>query len=383
MQIQENPHFQVLKTNQDLKTALGWKSVQGLTLLGKHKSTHYSTLFLKKKGASGKSKKPKIRVLRNPDGLMRAVQFRILTKLFEKIEVPPYIYAFEKEKSIPVMAQMHVGKPLVVSLDIKDFFPSITQHMVQDLMMKLGSAEEPARTLSELCTYGPRVPQGALTSPKLSNIIAAATFGPEVHRYCEDRGYYLSVYADDITVSTDRNLIQEEGKESVTALINDLGNIVESFGFRINHRKTKVMRSSQRQYVCGAVVNSQVNLQKKQRNRLRAMVHNVAMNGVEAEAAKANLSVEKFTSVLMGQVNWFQQLNPSAGTLLKDKLKDKVKVTAYQEAKSDVVHHGTTTNDVQTPGPSAAVQAAVATSNPPAIAIEETRSGEPLEVPWN
>ena len=87
------------------------------------------------------------------------------------------------------------------------------------------------------------------------------------------------------------------------------------------------MRYYQRQYVCGAVVNVKVNLQKSERNKLRAMVYNCNKNGIEAEAEKAGISADQFYSKLMGRLNWFSQLNPTAGDRLKSKLK---KVNAEQ-----------------------------------------------------
>lgn len=246
---------------------------------------------------------------------MRVVQYRILTRILDKVTIPDYIYAFEKGKSIPVMAQHHVGKDVVVSVDIKDFFPSIKQHVAQDLFQRLGFGEDPARTLSELVTYKSYVPQGALTSPKLSNIIAAATFGPYLKRWCDNLSFTLTIYADDITVSYDTSSPNALPPKEVLRLIAES---VRLFGFRVNYEKNKVMRRFQRQYVCGAVVNSKVNLQRKERDKLRAIVHNTVINGVDSEAAKSGLTNSEFVSRIMGRLNWFAQLNPDAGTRLKE-----------------------------------------------------------------
>jgi RNA-directed DNA polymerase len=252
---------------------------------------------------------------------MRVIQYKILTQVLNKIEVPEYIQAFEKGKSIPKMAQRHVGKDMVVSIDLEDFFTSIKQYQLFDLFQHIGFGEKPARTLSELCTYESFVPQGALTSPKLSNIITALTFGPAIKEYCDKQGYTLSIYADDITISMDRETRLKHGKGIVKDLLEVVSREVGRYRFRINTKKTKVMRYFQRQYVCGAVVNVMVNLQKTERNKLRAMVYNCNKNGIEAEAAKAGISADQFYSKLMGRLNWFSQLNPTAGDRLKSKLK--------------------------------------------------------------
>ena len=248
---------------------------------------------------------------------MRSIQYKMLTNVLNKIEMPDYIHAFEKNKSIPGMASLHVGKHCVISIDIKDFFHSIKQERVQQVFESagIGIGKVPARVMSEICTYKSFVPQGALTSPKVSNLITGFTFGPLVKEYCDANGFILSIYADDITVSTDNKEINP--KEVIQALTV----IVQGFGFRINRKKTKVMFHGSRQWVCGAVVNAKVNLLVYERKKLRAIVHNVTKNGVSAEAAKTDKDPVKFLNHLRGRLNWFRQLNSNLGQPLYLKLK--------------------------------------------------------------
>lgn len=256
------------------------------------------------------------------------VQFRILKNLLEHIELPDYVYAFEKNKSIPTMAKSHVGKKIVISIDLADFFTSIKQYHLEQMFHHLGMGSTPARTLSELCTFDSYVPQGALTSPKISNLITAHTFGPILKRYCDERGYTLTIYADDITISYQDDIPGkqevEEGQveNSVRSLITFIHQTLKQFRFKVNHEKTKIMRSYRRQYVCGAVVNAKVNLLYSERIRLRAIVHNCGLNGIEAEAAKNGLPASEFSSKVMGKVNWFEQLNPELGSKLKQRFKE-------------------------------------------------------------
>ena len=261
---------------------------------------------------------------------MRVMQYRILKRILNKINIPNYIYAFEVDKSIPEMARAHVGKKIVISLDIKDFFPSIKQATIQKIFTDLGIAEKPARTLSEICTYKAYVPQGALTSPKISNLVSSVTFGPIIKEYCDNQGLTLSIYADDITVSSTREDL-DAGQ-----VIQFLTDTVSSFGFRINRAKTKVMRSKRRQYVCGVVVNEKTNLLKRERQRLRAVVHNITVNGLEAEAAKNNITAEEFLNQIRGKVNWLYQLNPPLGEKLMNQLRTvPIPQTTVQEAPTE------------------------------------------------
>lgn len=247
--------------------------------------------------------------------MMRVAQYKILTKILNDIEVPDYIYAFEIGKNIPNMAQRHVNKKVVISLDIKDFFPSIKQETIKNYLVGIGFGEPAALTVAELCTYKFFVPQGALTSPKVSNIIAAYTFGPEVKNYCDQHGWTVTIYADDITISSDEYI------DDASTVITNIQAMVNKYGFRINHRKTKIMTHKVRQWVCGVVTNVKTNLLRKDRLTLRAIVHNIGKNGIEAEAAKNNLTPDEFTNKLQGKINWFRQLNPQLGGTLFEKFK--------------------------------------------------------------
>lgn len=256
--------------------------------------------------------------MHNPDQVMRVLQYRILDRILNKFQVPDYIHGFETGKSIPKMAEIHVGKDVVISLDIKDFFPSIRQYMVKAAFVAAGMAETPAQTLSELCTYKSYVPQGSLTAPKISNIIAGGTFGPPIKKFCDENGIGMTIYADDITMSFSKEFADLDAAKAFSRLvISEVTRYVNAAGFRVNGKKTKIMRPHNRQWVCGAVVNQKVNMRKTERLSLRALVHNVEVNGVEAEAAKAKMEVAAFIRKYAGRINWYHQLNPAAGGLLK------------------------------------------------------------------
>jgi len=253
---------------------------------------------------------------------MRLAQYRVLTKLFNFLNIPSYIYAFEKKKSIPAMAALHVNKKVVISVDIKDFFHSIKQNTLEANFRALGLGEKPAKTLSEICTVKSFVPQGALTSPKIANLITALTFGPKIKEYCDQHNLIVSIYADDVTISSD------DPEINVSEILNFLNTCITESGFRINREKTKVMWKTSRQYVCGVVVNAKTNMMKKERYKLRAIVHNITKNGLEVEAQKTSCLPDQFASHIRGRLNWLKQLNPALGDKYILKLKtylDRVK----------------------------------------------------------
>ena len=263
------------------------------------------------------------------------------------------------------MARRHMNKRHVISFDIKDFFPSVTQKQIEDILPQYGVTSSAARTVSELCTFKYFLPQGGLTSPKVSNMVASHTFGPQIYELCQRHNLTMTLYADDITISGDnilgpaqeKDILQRTTDLAVSSFeelyafygSSDRDNVIEEIieevgcdaisfyfierkvreilanhGFSLKPEKTKIMHESRRQTVCGTVVNDKVNLPRKQRLQLRAIVHNVVTNGVEHEVSKHEdeVTVETFIQSLKGRLNWFFQLNPEKAQPLIDKLND-------------------------------------------------------------
>ncbi len=292
-----------IQTNRQLAHALGYDNTSALTYLSFNTAQHYRKYRIPKR------KPGEFRDIYDPDASLRKVQYRLLVNVWDKFEILPVCYAFEPGKSIPQMVHKHVGKDIVLSFDIKNFFPSIKAGTLVELLTKEGMGYLPAKTVAELCTYKFFVPQGALTSPKISNIIASTTFGPQVQDYCTTKGLELTIYADDLTISS-------QGVPNILEVKSTVAEILDSHGFRVNTKKTKVMSKKDRQWVCGVVVNQKPNLLLKERKILRAIVHNVSKNGVEAEASKTSKTPEEFVRYVRGRLNWFKQLNPEQGGVL-------------------------------------------------------------------
>lgn len=345
----------------------------------RNKSSHYTSRKIPKaKGG--------YREIHVPSKFLKLLQVRLLKNVFNRVDIPEYCWAFEQGKSIPDMASIHVNKNVVVSYDIKDFFPSITQKKIEDIIKVEGIAEgTAARLISEICTYKWFLPQGAVTSPKISNLIAKHTFGPLLKEIADSSGLDMTIYADDITfsekkgtvISTEKRGVYSPDIPEVTARLNELrsthpeygeisaynekcgvsvryntgrrrvteifvptieltdrvSQILTAEGLVLNWDKIKVMRRNSRQYVCGVVVNDKTNLSKKARLRLRAIVHNVSVNGLDAEAAKfnANGTVEDFVSHMRGMINWYRQLRPDKGGALYTKFEECLKDTKFEK----------------------------------------------------
>ena len=253
-----------------------------------------------------------------PDRLLREAQYRILTKLLNKIPIEDYLWAFEKGKRISDMASLHVNKDVVISIDLEDYLGKVHTKHILPILHSYGVEDMAARVATELCCYKFFLPQGGITSPKLSNLVAAHTFGPKLKEYTDMIGATLTIYADDVTISFN-------GFKDAKKIISDLEAILkEHGGFTVNSKKTKVMTKGRRQFVCGVVVNSKPNLAREERNRLRAIINNIEVNGVASEAAKNDLDSDSFIASIRGRINWYKQLNPVRAEKMSAKFEEVV-----------------------------------------------------------
>lgn len=219
-----------------------------------------------------------------------------LTRLYGN--APDAVNGFVPGCSVATNACMHVGKEYVMNIDLKDFFPSIRKHMVVESLVKKGVDRGAACLIARLCCHTPEdcsedcLPQGAPTSPVLSNIVCAS-MDARLTALAQNFGLTYSRYADDITFSGDRNVFREGGRFR-TALMS----AVTACGFIVNDRKTRVQRPWERQEVTGVTVNSKVNISRKYLKNLRAELHNMQYRKV---------SMKEWEQV-MGKVNYVRML---------------------------------------------------------------------------
>lgn len=205
-----------------------------------------------------------------PDDALKALQRRILRKLLRRLRAHPAAKGFERGQSIVENAAAHVGQAVVIKMDVVDFFPSCKAAVVDAYFRKIGWNQEAAALLTTLCTYEGCLPQGAPTSPRLSNLIhwpLDARIARRVKRY---KGSYTR-YADDITISFPKDHPKKIGR-----IINVVRFAARKVGLQIHKRgKLRVVRNNRQQRVTGLVVNDKVNLPRKLRRRLRAVAHHL------------------------------------------------------------------------------------------------------------
>lgn len=225
------------------------------------------------------------RTLHIPSRSLKKIQKVILYKILYKEQSHPCSYAYRKGKSIVDNAKVHCDSKVIIKMDIRDFFPSVNADKVKLLFLKFGWNEEVSNKLTELCTWENGLPQGAPTSPAISNIIL---YKLDKKLFSMAHGFKASYtrYADDLTFS-----LKEDNPETIRSIIKLTQLAVEKEGFRINFKKGKinVLRNHQHQKVCGITVNnSKPTLSRKERRKLRAIKHHLE-NGRPATMTKEQL----------------------------------------------------------------------------------------------
>lgn len=238
-----------------------------------------------------------------PDELLKTIQRRIAERLLAYEEISPFATAYRPGGSTMVNATPHVGKPVLLKLDIRHFFDHIIYPMVKGKAFPAERYSEANRILlSLLCIYQDALPQGAPTSPVISNIIMRE-FDNTVGTWCLSRGITYTRYCDDMTFSGDF-----EPRDVIWFVKDELGKL-ELF---LNDKKTVVLRDGQKKAVTGIVVNEKPNVSAAYRRKLRQELYFCQKYGVDEHIRRLGLDVSaaQYTMQLLGRVNYVLQITP-------------------------------------------------------------------------
>lgn len=227
-----------------------------------------------------------IREIKAPDRFLKLVQ-RYLNIALQCLYTPPeYVTGFVAGRSVIDNARFHTQKKYVYNIDLKDYFPSITFGRVYAVLTTLnhfGLNKEVARVIANIASDNGVLPQGAPTSPTLSNFVCIRLDRRLKWLAVQNKLSY-SRYADDITFSSNENFLSEEFRDELIA-------IIESEGFEVKFEKERLQRYNVReegklireqQRVTGLVVNEKVNVNRAYIKNLRAAINNWDKNGYES-----------------------------------------------------------------------------------------------------
>ena len=298
---------------------LGW-----LTLPGAGRHYHYEW---QKKRSSGSH-----RLIEIPKPLLKLAQRAVLERILDHIPPHEASHGFRKGCSIGSFVEGHTGRDMVLRMDLRDFFPSIFRARVLRLFLTAGYPEEVALSLARLCTQRvpPEVvnsapgrtltwlqrqrfqlahlPQGTPTAPALANL-CAFRLDCRLSGLARKLDVHYTRYADDLLFSGDGEFARR-----VHWFGEQVNVIVLEEGFQPHTRKMRVMRRSQRQRAAGVILNEKPNLDRREFDRLKAVLTNCVRHGPQSQNRDGH---EDFRAHLRGRIGWVRFLNPARGEKLE------------------------------------------------------------------
>jgi retron-type reverse transcriptase len=255
---------------------------------------------------------------------LKRAQHWILEHLLSRHWVHDAAHGFRKERSIVSNARPHVGAEIVINLDLKDFFPTVTYKRVKGLFRSFGYSESVSTICALLCTEPREVavdvdgqrfhvamterflPQGAPTSPAITNLLCRA-LDSRLSRIAEKLGYRYTRYADDLTFSGPR-------ESNPGRLMRRIHWVVENEGFSVHPDKTRVFRKARRQEVTGVVVNETCTISRATLKKFRAVLFQIEKDGPAGKTWGGSADV---IAAVEGFANYVAMVNSEKGAPLQ------------------------------------------------------------------
>lgn len=249
------------------------------------------------------------RLISEPLPSLKEIQIWILRNILYKVPISAFAKAYRPTVTLLENLRFHKNQSKVFTLDLENFFPSIPVEAVENEFLKLGYSRIVSKLLSRLCTRNGTLPQGAPTSPYLSNLVFKEA-DTAIAAYCKEHKIRYTRYADDMSFSGDFDEIE---------LLQKVTETVEKMGLRINAKKTKLMTPGMRQIVTGVVVNQKPQVIFHKRNELRQALYYIQKFGFEEHREYKEINQKNYLEHLLGKINFVLQINPKDAEFIKYK----------------------------------------------------------------
>ena len=274
----------------------------------RYTNRYYVTATLKKKNGG-------VRRIHAPMISLKSAQRYILTEILEKLPISPYATAYRKGGVLTDNAAPHCQKRYLLKMDLQDFFPSIRFDQVLRSAFHSGNFPKHIGTmLTRLCCFEDVLPQGAPTSPTLSNLVLKH-FDDVMGAYCERQGLSYTRYCDDITIS---------GNKPLYAAYTKACALLDKEGFTVNEKKTHFITNADRQTVTGLTVNEEPHVPRDYRRALRQELHYLFTYG-PADAIRRG-----------GRTEFYDENEPEAAALrYLDSLEGRVQYVLSAQPEAD------------------------------------------------
>lgn len=308
-----------LKSLRDLEYRLGIKR-ETLESLAKNFGDNYAPFCQTKapKPHAKTIKVAKFRHIDNPREQLKAVQNRILDRLLAPVELPHFIFGAVRNRCVRGHAREHHGATTLVKMDLRAYYPSITnRHVFYVWKELLHCSPRIASLLTKLTTYDGHLPQGAPSSPAIANILLASIYSPILQK-CEEFNITATAWVDDLIFSGG-------GARAVMQIVRST---LASYGLRLSSKKTCILNSHAAKVVTGARLGKNgLRACKLKLREIRAGIFNLERGRFTAQGRAKDLQR------LRGQIAFVKSLCPSDAIRLTQSLSH---LERQPEAKSNL-----------------------------------------------
>jgi len=257
---------------------------------------------------------------------LKAIHRRLKARVLARVVYPAYLTGSLVGRDYRVNAELHKASKIVICEDISNFFPSVKAAAVFDVWQCLFSfPPDVAELLTKLCTKDGALPQGAIPSSYLANLVLWR-LEPELQARFAASGLVYSRYVDDIAVSSKRHLSRSEQ----TQVIGSVYGMLAKVHLKAKRRKHETFTSSQRMVTTKLVVNNRPALPKEKRAVIRAAVHRVELL---SKTGLLDADGRRLLSSIAVQVGQLGRFHAGPALQLKERLAEVRRAQAKFEAE--------------------------------------------------
>ncbi len=231
------------------------------------------------------------------------IQKIIYKRALLSVNVHTACTGFRQNVSVLDNAKPHLGKPHVLKVDIVDFFGSIKKSRIIKVFESFGYPFNISQVLAELCSFEGKLPQGAATSPVLSNIVAY-DMDVKLMSLAQKHNFTYTRYADDLTFSGENILFEE--------VLSEVNNIVKDERFVIQRKKTRFLTEKKRKIVTGISISSgkKLMIPKSKKREVRKNVHYILTKGLTDHQRFIGSTDPSYLKRLLGYLNFWLMVEP-------------------------------------------------------------------------
>lgn len=256
--------------------------------------SHYREFKMKKRSGG-------FRTIDVPYPALLECQYWIYENILSNIKLNYCAHGFARKKSIVTNAKIHLNQAELLKIDLENFFPSISKDRVIALFHRLGYSTEVSFYLASICCLNGCLPQGAPTSPALSNIISIKL---DNRMLAFSRRFELKYtrYADDLAFS---------GEKLPIKFIEYITKIIEDEGFKVNSAKTQLYNGKGKRILTGVSISTdKLKAPKEYKKKLFQELYYINKHGLSSHMTKMKIRIPYYVNSLIGKLNYILSIEP-------------------------------------------------------------------------